>query len=248
MPFLVISAITLFAFSFMYYVREKDSTTYPYDPVPHNSTNPYVSLGESFKTVFPPFASGPLGESESTLDVLFGITIILILLNVVIAVVSDAWADATEEADNAFWSYRLDLILEKTRGVNEDGLIPSIFWNKFGGLDDFYIDSETVGTTTGELKQKLALVRREKSSLFCLLVIAKSFAFIILGFPTLGILWPKFFRQILFTPPKPKEDETKMKIDNLVVDIDECKEEVGILSDNVRELIRRVQLGEENFR
>ena len=89
MPFIVISVITLFAFAYMYYVQAKDSDSYPYDPIPHNSPNPYASLEESFKTVFSPFAGGPLGESESVLDFLFGISIIIILLNVVIAVVSE---------------------------------------------------------------------------------------------------------------------------------------------------------------
>jgi len=241
-PFLVISAITLFAFAYMYYVQAKDSTSYPYDPIPHNSTNPYASLEESFRTVFSPFAGGPLGESENVLDFLFGISIIIILLNVVIAVVSEAWEDASEEADKAFWNYRLDLILEKTRGVEEDGFFRTVFCKCFRGLDEFYINSETVGTTKEELSGKLALTYKQKGVLFCSLIVAKSLAFVIIGFPTFGLLWPKFFRQILFTPPKPKEDETKIQIGHLVAEIDECKSDIAGYRKEVELLSNRVNV------
>ena len=53
----------------MYYVEESDSSEYiSYDPMPHNSPNPYESLLESFKTAYTPFASGTL---PSTLFVTF---------------------------------------------------------------------------------------------------------------------------------------------------------------------------------
>eukprot|EP00970_Alexandrium_tamarense_P011982 scaffold2667_cov196-Alexandrium_tamarense.AAC.3 len=97
----------------------------------------------------------------------------------------------------------------------------------FGGY--FYIDSDTIGTTMDELKGKLSMAYRESNTLvfseytcciglkalltqhliICVrfiyansLVAAKSLFFVVLGFPTFVILWPKFFRQILFTPPK----------------------------------------------
>ena len=73
------------------------------------------------------------------------------------------------------------------------------------GLDEFYINSETAGTTMEELREKLALASKENDTLFCVKILLKSLALILLGFPSFGVLWPKFFRQILFTPPKPKE-------------------------------------------
>ena len=88
-PFFVVSVLTLFAFSFMYYVFEKDSPEY-YDPLPHQSPNPYATLIESFKTTYTPLASGPEGN-ENILDFLFGLMIIIVLLNVVIAGESSNW-------------------------------------------------------------------------------------------------------------------------------------------------------------
>ena len=173
--------------------------------------------------MYTPFASGPI-DNDNILDYLFGISIVIVLLNVIIAIVTQAWEDATDEADKAFWSYRLDLILEKTRGIDEDRSFRATLRGCFGGLDDLYIDIETVGTTTDELKAKLATIYREKGPLFCLIIIAKSIGWIILGFPTLGVLWPKFFRQLLFTPPKPKKDETKTQLDYLVEEVAKLKQ------------------------
>lgn len=188
-PFLVISVITLFAFAYMYYVQDYAEPA-TYDPFEHNADWPYKSMSTSFLTVYSPFAEGPEGNTGGALDFLFGIVIVIVLLNVVIAVVSEAWVEATKEANDAFWSYRLDLILEKTRGVDED-LSRVVFCETFKQLDEYYINIETVGTTLDELKQRLALAYRERGIFFCLVIITKSIGFIILGFPTFGILWPK---------------------------------------------------------
>lgn len=217
----------ILAFAFMYYVKTKDSDEYPYDPYSHQSDNPYKNLWESFRATFSGFAPGPLGENEHGLDFFFGIFIVIVLLNVVIAVVSEAWEDATMSANNAFWNYRLDLILEKTRGRNQSKILQALFCNFcFQGLDDVYIDIETVGTTTAELKGKLALLYKERGALFCIMTVVKSVGLIFLGFPTFGILWPKFFRQILFTPPKPKDDDTKIQIHHLAMELEKYKSEI----------------------
>ena len=131
---------------------------------------------------------GPI-ENDNILDFLFGISIVIILLNVIIAIVIEAWEDASEEANKAFWSYRLDLILEKTRGVEEDGFFRASFCRCFVEIDDYYINHHTVGTTVTELKAKLALRYREKGVFSCLVIITKSLGWVILGFPTFGFLW-----------------------------------------------------------
>ncbi|KAL9186364.1 hypothetical protein ACHAXT_005602 [Thalassiosira profunda] len=195
-PFFVVSVLTLFAFSFMYY---------------------------SFKTTYTPFASGPEGN-ENILDFLFGLMIIIVLLNVVIAVVTEAWEDASEEANAAFWSYRLDLILEKTRGVDDGRFSRTPIFRGIEGLDNIFVNYDTVGTTPDEIKHRLSIIHREDGSMALLLLIARSLGLIVLGFPTFGVLWPKFFRQILFTPPKPKEDEAKVQLDVLAEEMAECKQ------------------------
>ncbi len=207
LPFLVVSFVTLFTFSFMYFIQDQGE---PSSSVLEAEAS-YASLMLSFQTVLQGF-TGETTTNKSALDFLYGITVVIVLLNVIIAVVSEEWENAVAEANAAFWNYRLDLILEKTRGIDEDFSSPSFM--RFGlgsvgrGLDEFYINSETAGTTIEELREKLALANKENDTLFCIKLLLKSFGLILLGFPTFGILWPKFFRQILFTPPKPKERMT----------------------------------------
>lgn len=57
------------------------------------------------------FFSGSEHTSD-LLDVVFGFVAIIVLLNVVIAVVSDAWDSAANEAINLFWKFRLEFLCE----------------------------------------------------------------------------------------------------------------------------------------
>jgi len=238
-PFLVVSAVTLFTFSFMYFVQDQDELKNRDVVLVFNNTNnsnleddaSSASLMLSFQTVFEKFAGGAK-ESLSALDFFFGIIVVIVLLNVIIAVVSGKWDEAEAEANASFWKYRLDLIIEKTRGLslgtsyyNEiatsariAGLpIPDILnsaewrWDHnhrdtWGGhVDEIFIDPETVGTTMEEFKMKLAVKNKEAGMFACIKLLMECFVFFVLGFPTFGLLWPQFIRQILFTPSKPKE-------------------------------------------
>jgi hypothetical protein len=51
-------------------------------------------------------------ETNTVLDVLFGVIAIVVLLNVVIAIVSEAWETAQERALNLFWKFRLEFLSE----------------------------------------------------------------------------------------------------------------------------------------
>mmetsp|Transcript_6925 Transcript_6925/g.11560 ORF Transcript_6925/g.11560 Transcript_6925/m.11560 type:complete len:583 (+) Transcript_6925:330-2078(+) len=206
-PFLVVSFVTLFTFSFMYFIQYQHN---------HNisileAEPSHATMLSSFQTVLMGF-TGDTTTYESVLDYLYGIIVVIILLNVIIAVVSEEWEDAVAEANAAFWNYRLDLILEKTRGIDIDYSNPAYqrlrkFRRNLGrDLDNLFLNSDTVGTTTEEMKKKLALAYTENDSIFCIKLILKSVVLILLGFPTCGMLWPKFFRQMLFTPPTPRDD------------------------------------------
>jgi len=203
-----------------------------------------ATLRSSFQTVLLGFL-GDTTEYTSVLDYFYGVTVVIVLLNVIIAVVSEEWEDAVAEANAAFWSYRLDLILEKTRGIDMDFSNPAYqrlrqLRPKVGSdLNEFYIDIETAGTSVSEMTKKLALAKREKGTIFCMKVILKTLLLILLGFPTMGIMWPKFFRQMLFTPPKPKErDEAGLSTEGSEREahereIAECRREVSELSQKV---------------
>mmetsp|Transcript_18684 Transcript_18684/g.27676 ORF Transcript_18684/g.27676 Transcript_18684/m.27676 type:complete len:1350 (+) Transcript_18684:52-4101(+) len=56
------------------------------------------------------FFSG--GDVDNWLDIVFGIVAIIILLNVVIAIVSDAWEDARDRATDIYWRGRITFLSE----------------------------------------------------------------------------------------------------------------------------------------
>ena len=66
---------------------------------------------DSFRTVFGSFVGGP-ETPKDLLDFLFGTLSVIILLNVVIAIVSDAWEDSGKEVVRVFWTYRLEYIYD----------------------------------------------------------------------------------------------------------------------------------------
>ena len=76
----------------------------------------YRSFDEAFFSTFSSFVGEP-ARAENWLDIVFGVVTVVILLNVVIAIVSKGWDDATQEASSAFWMYRLDFLQEISRGV-----------------------------------------------------------------------------------------------------------------------------------
>ena len=113
-PFAALTTIVLVVFAFMFFV---DRYGYPVDDV---SGLNYETLWDSFLSVFSSFVGDP-PNAENWLDILYGIVIVIVLLNVVIAIVSQQWEDATDQASKTFWQYRLDFLQEIRRkyDVNE---------------------------------------------------------------------------------------------------------------------------------
>ncbi len=105
MSFLVVSGITLFTFGFIYYVQDKGSDSISVSSF-IDSDNPFGSLSDSFNAAYSSFATGPQ-ENDSLIDVMHGIIIILILLNVVIAVVrmlgKKKWRNQTQPFGTVGW-------------------------------------------------------------------------------------------------------------------------------------------------
>jgi hypothetical protein len=124
----LVTGIILLAFAYAYFVQGyKDS----------HENDDYDSFGGSFLTVFGAFVSGP-ERPETLVDILFAILSVVILLNVVIAIVSNAWDDSTEATTNRFWEYRLNFIEEVA--YTEEFLAnifgKCIFWRRSGERDD----------------------------------------------------------------------------------------------------------------
>jgi len=191
----------------MYFVQDKGKQISRAVEAEELASQP-TNLTSSFETVVNAVAGG-VEETSSGLDYFFGIIVLIVLLNVVIAVVSEEWEDAVAEANASFWSYRLDLIIEKTRGWREDSKFrKAVREMKLGGkdLNDLGINHirnlDTVGFTLEDFATALAL-KNKKDTLKCIFLLLKCFVYIIFGFFTCGLYWPEFIIQMLFTPSNP---------------------------------------------
>ena len=80
-PFGVLSALVLGVFSFMFFVQRHDC------PVDESDEFVYNTLWNSFLSTFSSFVGDP-PTARNWLDILFGVVMIIVLLNVVIAIVN----------------------------------------------------------------------------------------------------------------------------------------------------------------
>ena len=99
-PFFIVSFLVLMFFAYSFRISGK----------------PYREEGcptftKCYYTVLLGLFSGAEG-TEDYLDVMFGVLAIIVLLNVVIAIVCNAWESAQRKADHIFWRFRLQFLTE----------------------------------------------------------------------------------------------------------------------------------------
>jgi len=97
-PFFTISSLLLLAFTYSFRISG-------------NHDDACTTLSRCYLWTLQGFFSGS-DDTKSILDILFGIVAIIILLNVVVAIVGDAWEQATDEASSMYWSFRVSYLLE----------------------------------------------------------------------------------------------------------------------------------------
>jgi len=102
LPFMVVTLLNLGVFTFMYFIQSYHTEKHP-------------SLQKSSYAVYSSFVGGGLDGMKSSLDVIFGTLIIVVLLNVIIGIVGTAWSDVVANAGKMFWTYRLSFIINVTR-------------------------------------------------------------------------------------------------------------------------------------
>jgi len=83
--------------------------------VPNTNEGRVEKCQESFGNCFYYTLQGFFSGSDATndpYDIMFGVVVVIVLLNVVIAIVSDAWANSQEKATAYFWRGRLCFLSE----------------------------------------------------------------------------------------------------------------------------------------
>lgn len=137
-PFLTVSLLILVAFTNSYRIAVNfadENTTWD----PETTHGQCVeSFSSCFLTVLQGFFGGGGDATTGWLDIAFGILIAIILLNVVIAIVSDSWEDSKGTAAYAFWSSRVERLsqLGKSAKISKHNIflftwIDSLRWIPF---------------------------------------------------------------------------------------------------------------------
>ena len=118
-PFLVVSLVMIFGFSFTFYINRFDDEGC--DPMSDEEAS-FCTISDSMLTTLNYFYSGPDDTGSWWLDQLFGLVAVVILLNVVIAVVSDAWEESQKLSAQAFWEFRVNFLFEVNSISTTDGV------------------------------------------------------------------------------------------------------------------------------
>eukprot|EP01083_Nonionella_stella_P145294 454996_1 len=191
-------------------------------------------MGSSIYTTYGQFVGGIELEdyAESflvkVLSIAFGLIVGIILLNVVIAIVSESWTKSRVESEKTFWLLRMEFLMLFKFSTEEssvdkflqgiDDLLSEIckpFWpskDYWGSFDSFFdrMLSDDVGSfqwqITNEIKTTLPRKKSPKlimSTAPLLLVIFLTIACIwfVIGLLSIGILWPRPIRRFIFSAP-----------------------------------------------
>ena len=177
----------------------------------------FDSLGKSTLEMFGFFYSGPeITWKFWPLDIAFGAIMVIVLLNVVIAIVSSEWEDATSEGSRLFYTYRVDYYFElqairnflfgscslpwkisEPRKDTNTRIYPAFLCHREVSLTDL-ITEGIVGRRNECIQRATSFCGRVFTTLMLWSVWIKNILFIIFGFVTCGITWSESVRLYFF--------------------------------------------------
>lgn len=128
LPFIIVSALLLLFFIYTYWINQGP-----------RCTTIFGCYSWVFGSIFA-FTTQDGEQSIKFLELLFGLLIVIILLNVLIAIVSEAWYSSSKESSRLFWKYRLEKIeeLQYTNNLNRHhtGLSDTSFMSQVDNIED----------------------------------------------------------------------------------------------------------------
>jgi len=130
-PFVITSFLFLLAFAYAYWIQGDSNCP---------------SLESCVKWTVSGLLSFSRKRDLNVIDLCFGFVIVIVLLNVLIAIVSEAWADSANASNQMFWAYRLERIealgfladLRVCTRVTSPKRSPSL-WDRIDDLKDISI-------------------------------------------------------------------------------------------------------------
>jgi len=214
----------------------------------------YCTLNEAMSKVGVIFFGAVEGEDFDVPDptlvlfIFYNVIVIILLLNIIIAVMSDSYNEASKDAELIFWTHRFDLIHDVDAFVNCFAQFTYFHdqkeKKKKAVLDD--INDESPMKTCWFVK----FVTFQRTNRHIPKFLADMFIGIIMlfwmlaGLCTMGLVWPRHIRRKMFSPTTTGHI---MKTDDAEVDeLVKMKEENNLLSkENAILLVQLKQLQNE---
>ena len=111
-PFFIVSIIFITCFTYIFRVL----AWYDDDPgkegINTMETECQISFQKCLFQVLEAFLSGGSDANDRLVDTIFGLIIILVLLTIIIAIVSDAWGSAEKKASHFYWVSRISFLVD----------------------------------------------------------------------------------------------------------------------------------------
>jgi len=140
-PFIIVSLLLIFAHSYIYWISNHDECE--------------GSMSSCFRLmIYGLFNFEPVERDIVLLDALFGFVIVIVLLNVVIAIVGEAWELAAGQSTQMFWKFRLEKIAEVRYAsrlrdhLNKNASYSTSLWNSIDNVGDIAYENDVTWTRT----------------------------------------------------------------------------------------------------
>ena len=111
-PFFIVSIIFLTCFTYIFRVLAWNNDAQGKEGINSMETECQISFHKCMFQVLEAFLSGGSEDHDRVVDTLFGLTIILVLLTIIIAIVSDAWGTAEKKASHFYWVSRISFLVD----------------------------------------------------------------------------------------------------------------------------------------
>lgn len=188
-----------------------------------------------------------LPQPTLVLFIFYNLFVIILLLNIIIAVMSDSYVEVNQTAELIFWNHRFDLIHDVDAFVNFFTVF--VVKKKEGNQiaeQEQLIKTDWFVRVVHQRSQKTL----PKPFMDLLLGIIMMF-WVLAGLCTVGLVWPRHIRRKIFAPPTADHMKTNnaAEVDKVA---EKMKEEYSLLRKENAELIEQIKklqnalLGDEN--
>lgn len=194
-------------------------------------------------------------ESNKTwkisLDIIFGTLIIILLLNVVIAVVSDAWAEVANKSKRVYMNNQKDRLRVILHIIAGGGYSRRIHGHMLGlqnflEKDQNFLDKDWNTQNLKDYLEHWNYPRRddiEKPHNLCQFgaTISMLTCLTLFGFVSFGLTWPMFVREFLFTKTEGAHETETNAIENLMFETNnQTQQIVKEQSQHIESLLRQI--------